>query len=58
LGAGGKNQLEFTIADAGGTLRSVRAFAPLRTGVWHHVAVTWDFPDGEFLGRQRLSILL
>jgi hypothetical protein len=59
LDADGKNQLEFAIADAGGTLRSVRAVAPFRAGAWHHVAVTWDFPnaqlalffDGEPIGR-------
>ena len=49
LDADSKNQLEFAIADAGGTLRSVRAFAPFRAGAWHHVAVTWDFPNAELV---------
>jgi len=43
LDAGGGNRLEFSIADAGGTLRTVRGHAPLRAGTWHHVAATWDF---------------
>ena len=50
LDAEGGNRLEFTIADGDGKLRSVRAFAPFRAGVWHHVAATWDFP------RARLTI--
>jgi len=45
--AGGQNRLEFVIADAGGKLRSVQAFAPFRAGVWHHVAATWDFPEAK-----------
>ncbi|MCH5374542.1 MAG: LamG domain-containing protein, partial [Planctomycetes bacterium] len=47
LDGDGRNRLEFSIADAGGTLRSVRAFAPFRAGVWHHVAVAWDFPHAK-----------
>lgn len=47
LDADGKNLLEFSLADAGGTLRSVRAFAPWQAGVWHHLAVTWDFPRAK-----------
>ena len=59
LDADGKNLLEFSIADAGGTLRSVRAFAPLQAGVWHHLAVTWDFPRAKlavFLDGQQLGV--
>jgi len=44
---GGKNRLEFTIADAGCTRRTVGAFAPLQAGKWHHVAATWDFPKSH-----------
>jgi len=44
LGADGKNHLEFSIADAGGTRRTVRGPAALRRGRWHHIAATWDFP--------------
>ena len=55
----GGNRLEFSIADAGGTLRTVRGPAKLRAGRWHHVAATWDFGkaalglfvDGERIGR-------
>lgn len=61
LDAEAENRLEFTIADAGGTLRSVRAFAPFRAGAWHHVAATWDFPraklalffDGKLIGQTK-----
>ncbi len=52
LDAGGKNRLEFSIADAGGTLRTLRGPAPLRAGKWHHVAATWDFPHA----RQQLFV--
>jgi len=38
LGSDGENKLEFTIADAGGRLRTVRGFASLRKGRWHHIA--------------------
>ncbi|MDY0169355.1 MAG: LamG-like jellyroll fold domain-containing protein, partial [Thermoguttaceae bacterium] len=44
LDAGGDNQLEFIIADAGGTTRTVRGRAGFTAGRWHHVAATWDFP--------------
>ena len=44
LDAAGGNQLEFTIADAGGKLHTIRADAPLRAAQWHHMAATWDFP--------------
>ncbi len=44
LDARGDNQLEFTLADAGGTRRIVRGKADLEAGRWHHMAVTWDFP--------------
>ena len=52
--------LEFTIADAGGTLRTVRGPAPLVKGRWHHLAATWDFPrahlqlfvDGRRVGQE------
>ncbi|MHC4400337.1 MAG: LamG domain-containing protein [Planctomycetota bacterium] len=47
LGAAGGNRLEFMIADAGGTLRSVRGHAALEAGRWHHVAATWDFPEAR-----------
>ncbi|MBM4039698.1 MAG: LamG domain-containing protein [Planctomycetes bacterium] len=47
LGAEGRNRLEFTIADAGGTARTLRGPAPLRTGQWHHLAATWDFPKAH-----------
>ena len=46
-GTGGKNRLEFTIADADRTLRSVGGFVPLRAGTWHHIAATWDFPKAH-----------
>lgn len=46
-GADGGNQLEFSIADAGGTLRTVRGDAPLRAGQWHHIAAAWDFPKAH-----------
>ena len=47
LGADGENQLEFSVADTSGRLRSVRARAALRSGRWHHLAATWDFPKAE-----------
>ena len=47
LGADGRNRLEFTIADAGGTARTVRGPAALRAGQWHHLAATWDFPKAH-----------
>ena len=47
LNASGGNQLEFTIADAECTERTVRGSAPLRKGEWHHIAATWDFPNGR-----------
>ncbi len=58
-GGEGDNRLEFSIADAGGTLRSVRGRARLRAGRWHHLAATWDlrgahlqlFVDGKRIGR-------
>jgi len=43
----GKSHLEFTIADAGGNLRTVRGPARLHVGRWHHVAATWDFPKAH-----------
>ena len=60
LSASDGNQLEFTIADAGGKLRSVRGKASLKAGQWHHLAACWDFPaarlelflDGQSIGRQ------
>ena len=58
LGAEGSNRLEFTIADAGGTRRIVRAPAPLRKGQWHHIAATWDFPKAHlqlFLDGRRIA---
>jgi hypothetical protein len=63
LGGDGDNRLEFAIADAGGTLRSVRGFAPFRAGTWHHVAATWDVPrakleiflDGRSIGATRAA---
>ncbi len=47
LGGGGNSYLEFSIADAGGTLRSVRAFAPFQRDAWHHLAATWDFSQAR-----------
>ncbi|MDD4270349.1 MAG: hypothetical protein PHO07_09290 [Pirellulales bacterium] len=47
LGGGGNSDLEFSIADAGGTLRSVRAFAPFQRDAWHHLAATWDFSQAR-----------
>lgn len=47
LGSPGKNKLEFTIADAGCQLRTVRGPAALRDGRWHHIAATWDFPKAH-----------
>ncbi len=47
LGGDGDNQLEFTIADAGGTRRTVRGRAAFEAGRWHHVAATWDFPKAQ-----------
>ncbi len=47
LGSDGENKLEFTIADAGGRLRTVRGCASLRKGRWHHIAATWDFPKAH-----------
>ncbi len=47
LGGGDANQLEFAIADAGGTRRTVRGKANLEAGRWHHVAATWDFPRAQ-----------
>jgi len=58
--SGGKNRLEFTIADAGGKRRSVGAFAPLRAGTWHHIAATWDFPKAHlqlFVDGKRIAQL-
>ena len=43
----GKSHLEFTIADAGGRLRTVRGPARLQAGRAHHVAATWDFPKAH-----------
>ena len=43
-GADGDNRLEFTIADAGRSARTVHGRAALEAGRWHHVAATWDFP--------------
>jgi len=43
LNADGGNQLEFTIADAECTERTVRSSATLRAGEWYHIAATWDF---------------
>lgn len=59
LGRDGGNRLEFSIADAGGTLRSVRAEAPLKAGTWHHVAATWDFPRAQlalFVDGRQLAV--
>ena len=47
LDAAGGNQLDFTIADAGGKPHTVRGPAPLRSMQWHHVAATWDFPRAQ-----------
>ncbi len=43
LNAEGSNQLEFSIADAGGKRHTIRGPAPLRAGQWYHLAATWDF---------------
>jgi len=43
----GRSHLEFTIADAGGKLRTVRGPARLQAGRDHHVAATWDFPKAH-----------
>jgi len=43
----GKSHLEFTIADAGGKLRTVHGPARLQAGRNHHVAATWDFPKAH-----------
>lgn len=43
----GKSHLEFTIADAGGKLRSVRGPVRLEAGRNRHVAATWDFPKAH-----------
>ena len=40
-------QLEFTIADASGRLRSVRGPAQLQAGRTYHVAATWSFPQAH-----------
>jgi len=58
LGSPGKNQLEFTIADAGGQLRTVCGSTALREGRWHHIAATWDFPKARlqmFADGQRVA---
>ncbi len=47
LNADGKNQLEFSIADAESTQRTVRGSATLQAGEWYHVAATWNFPRGH-----------
>ena len=47
LDASGDNQLEFTLADAGGTRRTVRGKAELKAGCWHHVAAVWDLPHAR-----------
>lgn len=47
LGAAGKNELEFSIADADGAVHAVRGPAPLKAGQWHHIAATWDFPQAH-----------
>jgi len=47
LGAAGRNELEFSIADADGTTHAVRGPAPLKAGRWSHVAATWDFPKAH-----------
>jgi len=47
LGSAGRNELEFSIADADGTAHAVRGPAPLKAGQWHHVAATWDFPKAR-----------
>ncbi len=47
LDAAGRNELEFSIADADGTTHTVRGPAPLKAGRWHHVAATWDFPKTQ-----------
>ncbi len=43
LGSDGENKLEFTIADAGGRLRTVRGPAVLKKNRWHHITATWNF---------------
>ncbi|NQT15860.1 MAG: LamG domain-containing protein, partial [Planctomycetes bacterium] len=43
----GKSHLEFTVADAGPRLRSVRGPARLEAGRSHHIAATWDFPKAH-----------
>ena len=50
--AAGGNRLEFAIADAGGSMRTVRGAAKLVAGRWHHVAACWDFAAG----RQQLFV--
>jgi len=61
LSSSGKNNLEFSIADTGGHLHTVRGHADLRKGRWYHIATTWDFPkaqlqlfvDGRRIAHQR-----
>jgi len=58
LGSPGKNNLEFTIADAGCQLHTVRGSVALRKGRWHHIAATWDFPKAHlqlFVDGQRVA---
>jgi len=43
----GEDWLNFMIADSGGTSREISAPAPFRTGQWHHIAATWDFPNAH-----------
>lgn len=43
----GKSHLEFTIADSGCKLRTVRGPARLQAGRGHHVAATWGFPKAH-----------
>ena len=47
LDGNGRNQLEFTIADADAQAHTVRGPAPLRAAQWHHVAAMWNFPKAQ-----------
>gem|GEM_PF-813385 len=58
LNASGGNQLEFTIADAECTERTVRGTNYLRAGEWYHIAATWDFPKAHlqlFVNGKRIA---
>ncbi|MHC4680592.1 MAG: LamG domain-containing protein [Planctomycetota bacterium] len=58
LGSDGENKLEFTVADAGRRLRTIRGPAALRKDRWHHIAATWDFPKAHlrlFVNGKRIA---